>query len=303
MSHTYYTLNVFTDTPFQGAQIAVFPEAENIEESLLPKIAQELNLSMTVFIHQNNSTDEQAFGIRAFSPRQEVEFAAPPILAAGHILAKTGKVILEGQHTPIVFKQNGQDIIANITKSEDATYPVQFTLQSNPIIDRYTPSKQELAAILSLDEKDIDNTQFKTLLVSCGMPYLVIPVRSQEAIRKARFDTKEWGQSSAPSSAAQEILIFTTKTDTSDTNFHARLLGPTIGLHEDPPIASAMPSFTGYLASHDHIRDGTYTFAIDRGTKETRRSLLHIEMDKRKGRALTLRVEGQSVLISKSTLL
>lgn len=300
MSHTYYTLNVFTDTPFQGAQIAVFPEAENIEEALLPKIAQELNLSMTVFIHP---ADKDAFKIRAFSPRQEVEFAAPPILAAGHILAETGKVKLEAKHTPIVFQQNDQNITANITKTDDETYPVQFTLQSNPIIDRYTPSKQELAAILSLDEKDIDNSEYKTLLVSCGMPYLIIPVKSQEAVRKARFDAKEWGQSSAPSSAAQEILVFSTKTDSNDTNFHARILGPTIGLHEDPPIASSMPSFTGYLASHEHMRDGTYTFAIDRGTKETRRSLLHIEMDKRKGRALTLRVEGQSVLISKNTLL
>ena len=302
MSHTYYTLNVFTDTPFQGAQIAVFPEAENIEEALLPKIAQELNLSMTVFI-QPADTDIDAFKIRAFSPRQEVDFAAPPILAAGHILAEIGKIKLKAKHTPVVFQQNDQNITANITKTDDKTYPVQFTLQSNPIIDRYTPAKQELAAILSLDEKDIDNSQYKTLLVSCGMPYLIIPLRSQDAVRKARFDTKEWGQSSAPASAAQEILVFSTKTNYSDTNFHARILGPTIGLHEDPPIASSMPSFTGYLASHDHIRDGTYTFAIDRGSKETRRSLLQIEMDKRKGRALTLRVEGQSVLISKNTLL
>jgi trans-2,3-dihydro-3-hydroxyanthranilate isomerase len=64
-----------------------------------------------------------------------------------------------------------------------------------------------------------------------------------------------------------------------------------------------MPSFTGYLACHEHIREGTYTFTIDRGTKQTRRSLLNIEMDKHAGRALTLRVEGQSVLISKNSLL
>ncbi|MEO1956957.1 MAG: PhzF family phenazine biosynthesis protein [Methylophilaceae bacterium] len=300
MSHTYYTLDVFTDTPFQGAQIAVFPHADTLDEALLPVIAKELNLSETVYIFP---TDSDAFKLRTFSPHGEIEFAGHPILAAAHVLVKTGQVTLSAENTPVIFKQNAQELTANISKTDDHTYPVQFTLQSNPIIDRYTPTKQELADVLSLDESDIDHSDFQTLMVSCGLPYLVVPVTSQDAVRKARFDAKAWSQSNAPAMAAQEVILFTSKTSSSDSNFHVRLLGPKIGQHEDPPIGSSLPSFTGYLAWHDHLRDGTYTFTIDRGTLETRRSLLNIEMDKRSGRALTLRVEGQSVLISKNSLL
>ena len=300
MSHTYYTLDVFTETPFQGAQIAVFPNAEDIEDSLLAVIAKELNLSETVFIYPS---DAGSFQLRTFSPRGEIEFAGHPVLAAGHVLAETGQIKLTDTNTPVTFKQKSLTLVANISKGDDNTCPVQFTLQSDPVVDRYTPTKKELAEALSLDESDIDHSDFQTLLVSCGLPYLVIPVRSQDIVRKASFDAKAWSQSSAPAMAAQEIILFTSKTNTAETNFHARLLGPNIAQHEDPPIGSSMPSFAGYLAWHDHVREGTYTFAIDRGTKETRRSLLNIEMDKRAGKSLTIRVEGQSVLVSKNELL
>jgi len=63
-----------------------------------------------------------------------------------------------------------------------------------------------------------------------------------------------------------------------------------------------MPCFAGYLADHAHIREGTYTFTIDRGTPETRRSLLHIEIDKRRDRPAMLRVGGDTVLVTQGTL-
>ncbi|ORU90454.1 MAG: isomerase [Cycloclasticus sp. symbiont of Poecilosclerida sp. M] len=300
MNTTYYTLDVFTDTAFQGAQIAVFPQAGDLPDDALLRIASELNLSETVFIFP---LDESTYKLRIFSPQQEIDFAGHPILAAAHVLAESGQIVLNGDYTSITFKQNAQDVIANISADKQGQKFVQFTLQSSPVVDRFTPTGSELAKLLSIDEGDIDHTTYHTRLVSGGLPYLVVPLKSQVAVRKAKFDLKAWGQSSAPAIAAQEILVFSAKTDTNDSNFHARLMGPSIAFNEDPPIGSAIPSFVGYLASHDHIREGTYSFAIDRGTMDTRRSLLHIEMDKRSGSPITLRVGGDSVLVSKSQLL
>jgi trans-2,3-dihydro-3-hydroxyanthranilate isomerase len=299
MSSTYYTLDVFTDVTFHGAQVAVFPQAETLAEESLLRIASELNLSETVFIYP---VDSNTFKMRIFSPTGEIDFAGHPILAAAHVLAETGQISLDGDYTSITFKQNTQDVTANISADEKGAKFVQFTLKSSPLVDRYTPPGSELAKILSINEGDIDHTNYHTRLVSSGLPYLVVPVKSQEAVCKARFNLKAWSQSSAPASAAQEIFLFSPKTDSSDSNFHARLLGPRIEFNEDPPIGSAMPTFAGYLASHDHIREGTYSFAIDRGTTETRRSLLHIEMDKHASRPVTLRVGGDSVLVSKGEL-
>ena len=302
MKTTYYTFDVFTDELFQGAQIAVFPKAEDLPEEQLSRIAREINLSETAFIYETEEGGN-TFKVRIFSPTGEKDFAGHPILAIANVLAETGRINLEGDYTSITVKQNSQDVTANISVDDSGKRFVQFTLSSMPVVDRFTPPGSELAKLLSINENDIDHTTYHTRLVSSGLPYLIVPLKSQSAVRKARFDVKAWGESSAPAMAAQEILIFSAKTDSDDSNFHGRLMGPSVGDHEDPPIGSALPTFTGYLASHDHIRVGTYSFAIDRGTSETRRSLLHIEMDKRVGRPITLRVGGDSVLVSKSELL
>ena len=60
----FFTIDVFADRPFQGAPIAVFPDAAAIPAALLPAIAGELNLSETVFLYPGVSADR--FGVRVF---------------------------------------------------------------------------------------------------------------------------------------------------------------------------------------------------------------------------------------------
>ncbi len=301
MSHTYYTADVFTQTVFQGAQIAVFPAAASFDDEQMSLIARELNLSETVFVSPGEQDNH--FKLRIFTPLKEISFAGHPVLATAKALVEDGLITLNGGKATVCFQQKAGDLSVNIEQREGEPLFVQFALTSDPVIDRYTPRASELAALLSIDESDIDTHTFQTRLVSINLPYLILPLASQAAVRKARFDMKAWSQSSAPAMAAQEILVFSNKTDNSDCDFHARLLGPSIGVHEDPPIGSAMPCFTGYLGSHDAIREGTYTFIIDRGTAETRRSVLAIEMDNHADKATALRVGGNVVLVSKNSLL
>ncbi|PCJ37430.1 MAG: isomerase [Cellvibrionales bacterium] len=301
MSFTYYTADVFTETVFQGAQIAVFPAATDISDEQMSLIARELNLSETVFV--SPGAQDNHFKLRIFTPLKEISFAGHPVLATAKALLEDGLITLTDGKANVCFQQKAGDLSVNIEQRESEPLFVQFSLSSDPVIDRYTPRASELAALLSIDESDIDTHIFQTRLVSISLPYLILPLASQAAVRKARFDMKAWSQSSAPAMAAQEILVFSNKTDNDDTDFHARLLGPSIGVHEDPPIGSAMPCFAGYLGCHDAIREGTYTFVIDRGTVETRRSVLSIEMDNHADKATALRVGGNVVLVSKNTLL
>ncbi len=106
----------------------------------------------------------------------------------------------------------------------------------------------------------------------------------------------------APACMANEILLFSAQTDISHSNFHARLLGPNIGIHEDPTIASAMPAFAGYLRAHEHIKQGTHTFVIDRGSLDKRKSVLNIEMDNKQEETLTIRVGGPATITGEGIL-
>lgn len=299
--HEFLTVDVFAERAFQGAPIAVFPDASAMAEELLPAIAGELNLSETLFLYPR--AEPGRFGVRVFAPGGEVEPLGHPLLAAGRALLATGAVGPLGERPlPLALDHDGGTVEVNLGPLRGDSCFVQFSLSANPVLDRYTPAGAELAALLSLPEREIDTRSFGVRLASLGKPYLIVPVFSQGAVEEARFDFDAWGRSSAPALAAQEIFLFSARTHNRDADFHGRLLGPDIGPREDPPIGAVMPSFAGYLADHDSIREGTYTFAIDRGRVAGRRSLLHIELDKRRGRPVRVRVGGDTVLVTRGTL-
>jgi len=302
MKYKYYIADVFTDKPFDGAQIAVFPNADDLDQTQMQLLARELNLSETAFVFspENGSSTRR---MRIFTPLSEIDFAGHPIIAVGQVLASIGDIKLEEKYTSLKLEQNIRMIDVNITHKDGKPELIQFSLETKPVVDRFVPKEEQIAEVLSLIDADIENKKFNPLLVYSDQSYLIVPVKSYSAVRAAKFNFTAWSQSMAPACMANEILLFSTQTDISQSNFHARLLGPDIGIHEDPPIASAMSAFTGYLCAHDHIKQGTHTFVIDRGSLYKRKSVLNIEMDNKQEETLTIRVGGPAVITGEGTLL
>jgi trans-2,3-dihydro-3-hydroxyanthranilate isomerase len=297
----YYIADVFTKQLFNGAQIAVFPNADGLSDTTMKLLARELNLSETVFVF-HPETASNTRNMRIFTPKKELEFAGHPVIATAYVLGICGDISLSDGITPIVLEQKAGPIEVNITASNGKPTFVQFTRKVSSIIDHFAPIDAELAAMLGLKENELDHKKYSPRLVSCGFPYLIIPVWSYESVRHAKFNMTAWSQSSAPQTAAQEILLFAPKSPFPDADFNARLFGPHIGLDEDPPIGSAMPAFASYLCSFEHTQKGTHVFAVDRGDADSRRSVLNIEMDHKGQELLTLRVGGEAVLFSKGTI-
>jgi len=301
MSLNYYIADVFTKTLFAGAQIAVFPNAECLNAEQMQLIAREMNLSETVFV-TNPENSSVMRTMRVFSPIAEIDFAGHPIIATAFVLAESGDIELTAPNTKLSFRQNAGEFDVNVSVDNGDVTLVQFTQKVTSVIDRFTPSDTELAEILSLEVADLDHKQYSTRLVSCGFPYLIVPVWNYESVRKAKFNFAAWSQSAAPQTAAQEILLFSPKTPFQDSNFNARLFGPNIGPLEDPPVGSAMPAFASYLCSFDFTQIGTHIFAVDRGDAVNRRSVINLEMDHKRQSALTLRIGGEAVLVAKGQM-
>lgn len=301
MKTTYYIVDVFTDKVFSGAQIAVFPEAEGLSAAQMQTLAREINLTETVFICAGK--EENSYRVKIFSPSEERDFSGHATIAAGFILISESGLAYVEPHTTVSLEQNSGLLDVTISKREDGRFFVQFTRAVEAVTDRFVPSNNQLAAMLSLDVKEIGSPRYNTLLVSCDKPYLVVPLNSFDVVRRAVFNSKEWSTEVAPLAAADEILLFATKSDLPTSNFHGRLVGPSIGLAEDPPIASSMPTFAAYLAEHEHIKQGTYSFDIDRGAATTRKSVLTVELIAKEGRALQLRVGGPAVLVAKGEII
>jgi trans-2,3-dihydro-3-hydroxyanthranilate isomerase len=302
MKYNYCIADVFTKEIFSGAQIAVFPNAEGLSTAQMQLVARELNLSETVFVFHPD-TQRSTRVMRIFSPLAELDFAGHPVIATAFVLANCGELSLNAPTTSIIFQQNAGALEVNVTVENGKPSFIQFTRQVNSIIDRFAPLDDELARFLSLEVSELDHKKYSTRLVSCGLQYLVVPVWQYESVRNAKFNDAAWNQSSAPQTAAQEILLFAPKTPFTDADFNVRLLGSRIGLHEDPPVGNAMPAFASYLCSFDFMQKGTYTFAVDRGDKQSRRSVLNVEMDYKGKDTLTIRVGGSAVMVAEGVMM
>lgn len=302
--YTYYTADVFTDQPFHGVALPVFPDASGLTDSQMQQIANELSATSTIFLLPTDQ--EHNRNIRVFSKVKELPASIHTILAASYILAKTS-VPLTNRHTLItltsLMKDHEQVISSYVSKNDDDEIGiVQQTYNTHAAVDYYTPTNEELAAMLSLSPADIGFDNYRPLIISCGVPYLIVPIMSYTAIREAKFNEAAWSNSSAPSSLAQEILLFANNTDDNPADFHARLLGPSIAHHEDPPIGGAIAAFANHICDHPHVQAGTHVFAIQRGANDARKSLFYIEMDNQQSKDLTIRVGGNAVLMSQTSI-
>jgi trans-2,3-dihydro-3-hydroxyanthranilate isomerase len=305
MNYNYYTADVFTETPFHGVPLPVFPNASGLDTETMQQLAGELSTSSTIFLTSNDK--EEGHNIRVFSKEKELPASIHTVLAASFVLAETKTVPLAEQHTLIslksTFKDHEQEVKSYVSKKSDSSAGIiQQTYETHAAIDYYTPTVEELAAMLSLTPSDIGFDNYRPLIVSCGVPYLIVPIKSYNAIREAKFNEAAWSNSSAPSSLAQEILLFANNTDDNPADFHARLLGPAIAHHEDPPIGGAIPAFANHICNHPHIQAGTHVFAIQRGANDARKSMFYVEMDNKQSKDLTIRVGGHAVLMTEAKI-
>ncbi len=304
-NYTYYTADAFTDQPFHGVPLPVFIDATGLANQQMQNISNELNATCTIFLFPTTQNDKRI--IRVFNKQTEIPTSIHAVLVASYILAQTGSIELTARHTQITLcsqlSGHEQEIQSYVTKkaSGDAGL-VQQTYNTHAAIDYYTPTDEELAAMLSLTPADIGFDHYRPLIVSCGVPYLIVPIMSYNAIREAKFNEAPWSNSSAPMSLAQEILLFANNTDENPADFHARLLGPAIAHHEDPPIGGAIAPLANHICDHPHIQAGTHVFAIQRGANDARKSLFYIEMDNKQCKDLTIRVGGNAVLMSEAVI-
>ena len=65
--YRFVQVDVFTNRPFGGNQLAVFPEAEGIADTEMQAIAREMNFSETTFVLPPTDPDHDA-RVRIFTP-------------------------------------------------------------------------------------------------------------------------------------------------------------------------------------------------------------------------------------------
>src|SRR5512138_329495 len=86
--YPFVHVDVFTSTPLEGNQLAVFPDATGLSDPEMQGIAREMNLSETTFVFPRDLETERKEGItvRIFTTGEELPFAGHPTLGTAFAL-------------------------------------------------------------------------------------------------------------------------------------------------------------------------------------------------------------------------
>lgn len=296
-SHPYYTADVFTSLRFGGNQLAVFPDARGIADADMPRIAREFNFSETTFVLPANDPAHTR-RVRIFTPGGELPFAGHPTVGTAFVLASIGEVKLSGAATRIVFEEGVGPVPVLIRGSAGKPDFAQLSVAQLPEVGPPPPAARDLARVLGLDASEVLDGRMGPQAVSCGVPFLFVPVRGRAALARSRVRLDEF-ESLLGSYWTSKVFLFCDEPELKGSHYRARMYAPGIGVPEDPATGSACVAFGGYLAARDAQRDGTLRWVVEQGFEMGRPSLLEVEVDKQEGEVTAVRVGGSSVLVSK----
>jgi len=296
-TYPYYTADVFTNRQFGGNQLAVFPDARGLDDAAMQNIAREFNFSETTFVLPPDDAAHTR-RVRIFTPGGELPFAGHPTVGTAFVLAASGAVPLTGDETAVVLEEKVGPVRVIIRARDGRPTFAQLSVAQLPQFGPPPPAAHELARIVGLDAGDVLDGEMRPEAVSCGVPFLFVPLRNRDALARARVQAAEFDRVLGDYWTSK-VFLFCNEPELPASDYRARMFAPGIGVPEDPATGSAAVAFGGYLAKRDARRDGTLRWVVEQGVEMGRPSLLTVEVDKSAGAVTAARVGGDSVLVSK----
>ena len=293
--YRFVQVDVFTDAPFGGNPLAVFPDAEGLTAANMLRLAREMNLSETTFVFPPQAPKAD-FKVRIFTPAREIPFAGHPVVGTHWVLAHLDRVALEEPVTEVRFELGVGVLPADLHVAEGAVERVVMT-QDHPTFHAVLEDLSDLAAGLGLPVEAITETGLPAQVVSTGIPQMMVPVRSLADVQSLSADELNVAALNRACRAVgtECVMVFTNETEQPTTTVHVRMFAPLLGVPEDPATGSANGALGAYLVHHGAvpITEPIVHVVSEQGAELHRPSTLYIEVDHRNGEPTAVRVGGQ----------
>lgn len=285
----YYTLDVFTERPFTGNPLAVFPDADGVDDATMQALARELNLSETVFV--GAPTRPNRVPVRIFTPGRELPFAGHPTVGTALLLAELGR--LDGNANggfELVLEQKVGPVPVTVSPAAPRR-SARFRTARLPEVTPSTLDRAEAAALVGLDAALV---VADPVVASCGGAFQLIELANAAALARAELDLALW-RARLATDIAPNLYYFAR--NGGDADIRARMFGPAIAIPEDPATGSAAAALSGYLATLRRD-DGIQSLVIAQGIEMGRPSLIHTEVIQHRGHVEAVYVSGQAVIVA-----
>lgn len=289
-NHTFYIVDVFAEKKYAGNQLGVFRNAQGLSGEQMQKFAKEMNYSETTFILSDEQRDG-GYDIRIFTPEQELPFAGHPTLGTAFVIQQeivkkpVEKVVLNlgvGQ-IPVAFKYDDQQV------------DIMWMKQINPIFGP-TFDLDTISQILNVDKKEIDG-RFPIQDVSTGVPFIITPLKSLDAVKRAKIDKGKYLEL-VKDTEAKCIMVFCAEVYDKQNDLNARVFADYYGVPEDPATGSANGCLAGYLVKHRYFRKDQIDIRVEQGYEIGRPSLLFLRAEI-KQRNIGVLVGGRVQMVAK----
>ena len=308
--YRFVQLDVFTKNAFSGNPLAVFAEAEGIDEALMQKIAREMNLSETVFVlpPQDKSALRR---LRIFTPARELPMAGHPVVGTWNLLAREGVVPLPegGSGWTRVNQEIGIGVLPVDIEFVDGEPSRVVMTQGRFEVKgglEGAHERAELERAIGLAPEDFDES-LPIEVVSTGISFLVVPVVSLMALSRCRINPSLLAETYKPLGATG-CCVFTRETrEGGDSRVHMRMFAPDDNIPEDPATGSCAGALSSYLVYHDALTieasEGVFRFVVEQGDFIERPSRIHAEVRGGRGQIEEVRVGGSSVVVAEGELI
>ena len=299
-SYRFLQYDVFTDHLFGGNQLAVFLDGRGLSADTMQAVAKEMNFSETTFVlpPETRGTDAR---VRIFTPAEELPMAGHPTIGTTFALARTG-AIDSGRDRITLGLTIGPIPVTLTWKDDELSFA--WMSQAAPTFGETMTDRDAVARALGISAAAITGTGKPAQVVSCGVPFLFVPLTARRAVDNARVDPAALESLLEETrSGAHGVFIFSTEPGTDRATAYSRMFAPGLGVAEDPATGSASGPLGCYLVQHNLVpAEKAGAMMSLQGVKMGRPSVVHISIGSSGGKITNVRVGGEAVLAGEGTL-
>jgi trans-2,3-dihydro-3-hydroxyanthranilate isomerase len=271
----YVVCDVFTDTPLEGNQLAVFTDARALDPGTMQALAREMNFSETVFVLPAQAEDADV-RIRIFTPAMELPFAGHPTLGSAFVLGGPLQKIVIRLETlagvvPVELRREGAEIV--------------FGWMEQPL-PHWTPFERTRELFRALG---IDGSGLPVDLYDLGPSYVCVELGSPGEVAALAPDFAQLGRVTQAGA-----YCFARDGDT----WKARAFFGDLGVSEDAATGSAAGPLAVHLARHGRIGFGE-EIEISQGAEIGRPSRLYARAEGSADRLERVVVGGSARVVAR----